>query len=121
MAQCDAWVAGCLFPLAVVILISGLDDLALDGVCLWAWLKQRVSHRPASYRAATVRESVPREPVSPEKRIAIFVPLWHEHAVITGMVEHNVSAINYSNYHFFIGAYPNDDATLDVIRELESR
>jgi adsorption protein B len=115
-------VARCLFPLALVILISGLDDLTLDCVCLWAWLMAR--YRAATYRAATVREPVPiaaREPVRTEKRMAIFVPLWHEHAVVGGMVEHNVSAINYSNYHFFIGAYPNDDPTLDAIRELESR
>ena len=58
---------------------------------------------------------------SPEKTIAIFVPLWHEHAVIAGMVEHNASAINYGKYHFFIGAYPNDDPTLDAVRELETR
>src|SRR5277367_2650807 len=37
------------------------------------------------------------------------------------MVEHNASAINYSNYHFFIGAYPNDDPTLDAVRDLEAR
>ncbi len=37
------------------------------------------------------------------------------------MVEHNVSAIHYGNYHFFIGAYPNDDPTLDAVRDLESR
>jgi len=117
-AQCDAWVARCLFPLALVILISGLDDLTLDLVCLWAWLRHR-------FRAATVRKSVPvaalPHPAPAEKRIAVFVPLWHEHAVISGMVEHNVSAINFTNYHFFIGAYPNDDPTLDAIRELESR
>ncbi len=57
----------------------------------------------------------------PEKLIAIFVPLWHEHAVIGGMVEHNVAAINYDHYHFFIGAYPNDDPTLDAVRDLETR
>lgn len=114
LAQCDAWVARCLFPLALVILISGLDDLALDCVCLWAWLKHRLLTRRPQPTSA-------RAPVSIQKRIAIFVPLWHEHAVIAGMVEHNVSAINYSNYHFFVGAYPNDDPTLDAIRELESR
>ncbi|HTC90411.1 MAG TPA: glycosyltransferase, partial [Bryobacteraceae bacterium] len=56
-----------------------------------------------------------------QKTIAIFVPLWHEHGVIAGMVEHNSAAINYQNYHFFIGAYPNDDPTLDAVRDLESR
>jgi bacteriophage N4 adsorption protein B len=122
VAQCDAWVARCLFPLAIVILVSALDDLALDCVCLWAWLKHRLP-TGVTGRAATVSPiQGPREPVSrTEKRIAIFVPLWHEHAVVAGMVEHNVSAINYSNYHFFIGAYPNDDPTLEAVRDLESR
>jgi bacteriophage N4 adsorption protein B len=112
VAQCDSWVARVLFPLALVILASGLDDLALDCVCLWAWLRCRCSKPLAA-----------EEKESPhiEKRIAIFVPLWHEHAVIAGMVEHNASAINYSNYHFFIGAYPNDDPTLDAVRDLEAR
>jgi adsorption protein B len=124
VAQCDTWVARCLFPLALVILVSGLDDLALDYVCLWAWLRRRwLTGRAATGRAATVSPiQGPREPVSPiEKRVAVFVPLWHEHGVIAGMVEHNASAINYSNYHFFIGAYPNDDPTLSTVRELESR
>jgi adsorption protein B len=84
-------VADCLFPLAAIILVSGLDDLVLDTVCLWAWLTRRL---PASSAVAA----------SSEKTIAIFVPLWREHAVIAGMVEHNVSAIHYGNYHFFIGA-----------------
>jgi bacteriophage N4 adsorption protein B len=108
LAQCDVGVAECLFPLAAIILVSGLDDLALNAVCLWAWLRRRL---PAS----------PVVAASGEKTIAVFVPLWHEHAVIAGMVEHNVSAIHYGNYHFFIGAYPNDDPTLDTVRDLESR
>jgi bacteriophage N4 adsorption protein B len=99
----------------MVILISGLDDLALDAVCLWARIRHRFPARPKVY----LSDPAP-EPAS-EKRIAIFVPLWHEHAVIAGMVEHNTSAINYSNYHFFIGAYPNDEPTLDAVRDLEAR
>ena len=114
----DAAAAACLVPAGIAILISGLDDLALDVVCLWAWLKRRVA-RPAD---PNIPASQPDsdEPIA-EKTIAIFVPLWHEHSVIAGMVEHNVSAINYDNYHFFIGAYPNDDPTLDAVRELEQR
>ena len=47
-------------------------------VCLWAWLRRRLKPRPP--------KSLPAEPTEPavEKRIAIFVPLWHEHAVIAG-------------------------------------
>ena len=112
LGRCDRYVADCLFPLALIILISGLDDLALDAIFLWAWLRRRLSAIPAM---AVSDERFP------EKTIAIFVPLWHEHAVIAGMVEHNASAINYGKYHFFIGAYPNDDPTLDAVRELETR
>ena len=112
VAHCDSWVAHLLLPLAVVILISGLDDLALDGICLWAWLKRCFFNTLAVEHKQTPQH---------EKWIAIFVPLWHEYAVIAGMVEHNASAINYGNYHFFIGAYPNDDPTLDAVRDLESR
>ena len=107
----DAFVAGCLIPAAIALLVSGIDDLALDLVCFWAWVRRHC-------RRGAVREE--RQVVG-QKRIAIFVPLWHEHVVIGGMVEHNVAAIHYDNYHFFIGAYPNDEPTLEAVRELESR
>lgn len=115
-AQCDTWVAHVLFPLALVILLSGVDDLALDCVCLWAWLS--ASLRPRFSKPLAAKR---KEPPQIEQRIAIFVPLWQEYAVIAGMVEHNASVINYSNYQFFIGAYPNDDPTLDAVRDLEGR
>lgn len=111
-AWCDVAVAHCLFPLAWIIFVSGIDDLVLDAVWLWAWLSRRLPSRPAADGD---------HPSRAEKTIAIFVPLWHEHAVIAGMVEHNVAAIKYRNYHFFVGAYPNDDPTLDAVRDLESR
>lgn len=111
----DTFVAAVLLPTSVAILISGLDDLALDLVCLWAWIKTRFRKRG--------NETDVQQPdlTKPEKLIAIFVPLWHEHAVIGGMVEHNVAAIHYDNYHFFIGGYPNDEPTLDAVRDLEAR
>lgn len=113
LAWCDAGIARCLLPLALIILVSGLDDLILNALFFWAWIKRRLPARPA----VSERDDGSRG----EKCIAIFVPLWREAAVIAGMVEHNVSAINYENYHFFIGAYPNDDPTVDAVRDLESR
>jgi adsorption protein B len=106
----DSFVAACLFPAAIAVVVSGLDDLLLNAVCLWAWLTAKRAGASNQHPAT-----------GSEKLIAIFVPLWHEHAVISGMVEHNVAAIDYGNYHFFIGAYPNDEPTLDVVRDLETR
>lgn len=107
LSHADAWVAACLGPAALAVLISGLDDLAVNVICLWAWARGK-SHPKPSFSNV-------------EKHIAVFVPLWHEYQVIRGMVEHNVAAIDYGNYHFFIGAYPNDDPTLSAVRELEAR
>src|SRR5579884_2731600 len=105
----DAFVVACLVPLASAILFSGLDDLVVDVVWFAGWLKRK---RTASHEAEITVDL-------PDKRIAIFVPLWKEHAVIRGMLEHNISALKYSHYDFFIGAYPNDDRTLDAVREME--
>ena len=107
--------SGSLYPAAVAILISGLDDMVLNAVCLWAWIRGTRLSSPRLVNASAEHVAIP------ERRVAIFVPLWHEHAVIAGMIEHNVAAIRYDNYHFFVGAYPNDEPTLDAVRELEAR
>ncbi len=104
--------AACLLPAALAIVTSGLDDLVLNANCLWAWLRRK-GFRTREPRKVQLAQN--------EKTIAIFVPLWHEYSVISGMVEHNVAAIDYDSYHFFIGAYPNDEPTLDAVRDLETR
>jgi adsorption protein B len=37
------------------------------------------------------------------------------------MVQQNAAGILYRDYHFSIGAYPNDEPTLCEIRKLEKR
>jgi adsorption protein B len=111
----DAWIAAMLIPIAIAILLSGLDDLILDLVCLRGWFRNRSAER----RAARPPAKELRQ--APQRRIAIFVPCWNEHAVIGRMVEHNTAAIDYHAYDLFIGAYPNDDLTIAAARELETR
>lgn len=101
----DSAAAGILTPMLVWILLSGADDLFLCAVFLW----QRLTVRRADL------------PAVPEKRIAIFVPLWREHRVIGRMIEHNLSAIEYRNYHILLGVYPNDHATNLAARMIEKR
>ncbi|HET8548555.1 MAG TPA: glycosyl transferase family protein, partial [Bryobacteraceae bacterium] len=96
--------AAALVPLGVWLLLSGIDDLFVD---LWWLARCRARHLPARCN-------------SPERLIAIFVPLWREEAVIAGMIEHNRAAIDYARYHFFLGIYPNDEPTLEAVRELEA-
>ncbi len=100
-----------LIPLGVWILLSGLDDL----IIVLAWIYTSLRGRPHIVPPGDARLAVR------ERRIAIFVPLWREQSVIRDMLERNIAAIGYGCYHVFAGAYPNDDATLEVLRECEAR
>ncbi len=108
----DRLIAACLPALAVWILVSGIDDLFLDLACFAAWVRRRWRHETSPTPPATA---------GPEKLIAIFLPLWHEHRVIGRMLEHNLAAVRYTNYAVFAGGYPNDEPTLEAIRESEAR
>ncbi len=100
-----AWGAPVAAVLGAYILLSGLDDAALDV----AWLVSRRRKRA--------------EPPDPprERRIAVLVPLWQEASVIGRMLEHNLASIRYSNYEFYVGVYPNDEATADAVRRVAAR
>ncbi len=107
----DRLAAACVLPLAIWLILNGLDDL----IPLFLWLKS-IAVPKKSTRAAE-----PRSPHTVDKRIAIFVPLWHEHRVIGRMLERNRAAIRYSNYDFFVGAYPNDQPTVDAVSAMAER
>lgn len=96
--------------LANLLLLSGIDDLVPLLICAVHWVRSALtSPKPASFKT----------PVQ-ERHIAIFVPCWKESDVIANMVRHNLAAIRYRNYDFFLGAYPNDPATLRVVENLSA-
>ena len=108
METLDYWAAACLAPVALWILLSGLDDLFITLVAL---LPRRRFPFPEPSRLRR----------TPERPIAIFVPLWREHEVISRMLAHNLGAIRYRNYHIFAGVYPNDTPTLRAVMEQARR
>lgn len=111
MYTLDAWIAAWLVPLAVYVLISGLDDLFLDAAFVHRWVMFHVFGRPwFAWPTLTEVDAAPR------RRIAIFVPLWHEHAVIGSMLERNIPATLFYAAEFFVGAYPNDRETVAAVR-----
>jgi adsorption protein B len=105
----DNWVAACLVPLAAWILLSGLDDLFIS-IALILSGRKRFPWPVASELDRT-----------PERRIAILVPLWHEDGVIERMLERNLAAIRYRNYDIFAGVYPNDEPTVDAVYQTARR
>ncbi len=99
-------VVTCVVPLALWILISGLDDVFIALAFLFT------RQEPFPWPSDSDLDH------APERRIAILVPLWREYRVIGQMLEHNLSAIEYSAYDIFIGVYPNDDATARAVEEV---
>lgn len=85
--------------LAILLLLSELDDLVPALLVVWSsvWQKGR-----------RVRIPEPKE----ERRMAIFVACWREAEVIGEMVRRNLSAVRYDNFDVFLGVYPNDEPTL---------
>ncbi len=101
----DRLAAEVLAPLAVWVFASGLDDFLLDLFYLYFWCRLRFRRR------GKVSVRLPGAGFEAQPLIAIFVPCWAEHDVIEKMIEHNVAAIDYKNYEFWLGVYPNDLAT----------
>jgi adsorption protein B len=102
----DVW-PNLLGILVVTLLLSGIDDLVPSFICLWFRYVRRLHLR-----------YLPPPDLVRERKIAIFVPCWNEAAVIGSMVRHNISAVRYRNYDFFLGVYPNDKATGAAARQL---
>jgi len=105
----DHWVTAGLVPLAVWIVLSGLDDLFIGLVRLLR----------AGDRFPWPSESA--LDLLDERPIAVFVPLWNEHAVIGRMLDRNLAAIRYRDYRVFAGVYPNDEPTTRAVEDAAGR
>jgi adsorption protein B len=102
--------------LALMMLISGADDLVIDVVYwarrLWRSITVYRTHDRLDYTALY-------EPL--EKPLAIMVPAWHETGVIGHMAELAATTLDYENYHIFVGTYPNDPDTQRDVDEVCAR
>lgn len=94
--------------LACLLLLTGIDDLLPVVICMGYRLFRKV---PENLLAEA-------DAIAGERRTAIFVPCWKESDVIEGMVRQNLARIRYRNFDFFLGVYPNDQATCDVALDL---
>lgn len=88
---------------AIGFAVLGLSDLAVD----LSWIALRL--RRGSGRHATVADFPP-----PERPglIAVFVPAWDESAVIGDMLRAALAAWGDGDWRIYVGAYPNDPATI---------
>lgn len=101
MVRFDHRAVVCLAPIAQWIIFRALDDLLIDLIFLFR-RKPFMWPRDAELAQAG------------ERRIAMLVPLWHEHRFIGEMLEHNLAAILYGNHDFFGWCVPNDALPLQA-------
>ncbi len=105
-----------LFYLLIYFTINGIDEIVMDLRMTALWLRNRKGG------GACLRlPGVDRMRRAPAQRIAILVPLWRESAVIEAMVETNLRHVNYPNFDFFLGVYPNDTETLHAAQRLQAK
>lgn len=97
---------------AVLFLIGGIDDLAIDAVYLWLrWRGRGLPERTIADLGGT---TIP-------KRYAIFVPAWDEQGVIARMLDHLLATLDHPAFAVFVGTYPNDPATIAAVRAVADR
>ncbi|VVO31043.1 hypothetical protein PS723_04994 [Pseudomonas fluorescens] len=104
------------FVIAVLILISSLDDFFID---IWYWSRRlyRKFTVDRKYHPLTQEQLLARD----EQPLAIMVPAWLEYDVIAPMIENMVSTLDYQNYVVFVGTYINDQRTIDEVERMRRR
>ncbi|WP_133127754.1 glycosyl transferase family protein [Legionella nagasakiensis] len=101
-----------LVGLCLLFILSGLDDLFID---FYYWLRyvwriwKTRHYSPLTYEQLLAHDEQP---------IAVLIPCWHEANVIATMLKHNAYSIDYNNYYFFVGVYPNDPETLAEVQQV---
>ena len=101
-----------LFVLLTFLAIAAFafDDLLIDVLAL---LKRS---RPQQLTSA-LRKAMD---AMPQKKIAILIANWHEDQILERMITGNLAQVDYRNYYFFLGVYPNDLATLAAAQRLSA-
>ncbi|RQS62500.1 glycosyl transferase family protein [Burkholderia sp. Bp8963] len=96
---------------AIVILVSTVDDFALDA-CYWSFELGRVLRHE---KKQTVNISMLRS--LEERHLALMLPAWKEYDVIAKMIENTLATMEYEQYVIFVGTYHNDaETTAEVDR-----
>jgi adsorption protein B len=105
-----------LVVVTVIFFVSGIDDTFIDLVFLVRGVYRRLfvlPHHPPLTRAQL--------DTKPEQPIAIMIPAWHESDVIRRMLDALVRGIEYTDYHVFVGTYPNDPDTMAEVDSVAER
>ncbi|MFV0465673.1 MAG: glycosyltransferase [Lachnospiraceae bacterium] len=100
------------FILVVFYILMGFDDFIWD---IYA-MTRRGNYKKARLDFKKIR-------TSPPKLIAVMIGAWSEADVIGRVIDNLLASIQYpkSMYHLFVGVYPNDPKTMEIVAEIADR
>lgn len=98
---------------AIGIAIGGVDDLIVDLI----WLARTAWRRAVIY---TVHKRADAETLGGHDggRVAVFIPVWHESAVIGPMLTTALQRWSDEGWRIYVGCYPNDPETLAAVQSV---
>lgn len=98
--------------LVIIYLLIGFDDFIWDIISIFRTIFSKKVEPEVDLEAVFTYD--------PRLR-AVMIAAWQEANVIEGVIKHFVNTTIYpsSQYHVFIGLYPNDLETIEAVRRLE--
>jgi len=99
-----------LWVVSILLVISGLDDIMID-LMYWFNRWKYARNLPDMDDVTSVDEN----------SIALVICAWREYKVIGRTLTYALSRMKYSNYTIFVGIYPNDTKTLEVVKRIAQK
>ena len=95
---------------SVLLIISGLDDVFVD---LLYWFNR--------WKYTRNLPNVDDVLAASENNIALVICAWREYKVIGRTLTYALSKMRYNNFTIFVGIYPNDTKTLEVVKRIAQK
>lgn len=95
---------------SILLIISGLDDIFVD---LLYWFNRWKYNRSLPNMDDVLAAN--------ENSIALVICAWREYKVIGRTLTYALSKMRYNNFTIFVGIYPNDTKTLEVVKRIAQK
>ncbi len=95
---------------SILLIVSGIDDVMVD---LLYWFNRWKYNRSLPNVDDVLAAS--------ENSIALVICAWREYKVIGRTLTYALSKMRYSNFTIFVGIYPNDTKTLEVVKRIAQK
>lgn len=99
-----------LWVVTILLIISGIDDILID---LLYWFNR--------WKYARNLPKLDEVMEANENSIALIICAWREYKVIGRTLTYALSRMKYSNFTIFVGIYPNDTKTLEVVKRIAQK